>query len=70
MKILNITRSGSSEDSTLYSAPFGLYTVTAEIDGKEEVFEAEALLNATGRVPNVFGLGLETVSVACWCSIL
>ena len=62
VKLLNITRAGSNDESSLYSAPFGLYTVTVEIDGKVETFEAEALLNATGRVPNVFGLGLETVS--------
>ncbi len=62
-KILNISRSGSDDESSLYCAPFGLYTVTVEIDGQTKVFTAEALLNATGRVPNVHGLGLETVGV-------
>lgn len=29
----------------------------------EEVFECDCLLNATGRVPNVFGVGLDEAGV-------
>lgn len=34
-----------------------------EVDGKEVVLEAEALLNGTGRLPNVWDLGLEDAGV-------
>lgn len=30
---------------------------------EEEVYECECLLNATGRVPNVFGVGLDEAGV-------
>lgn len=30
---------------------------------EEEVFECDCLLNATGRVPNVFGIGLDEAGV-------
>lgn len=30
---------------------------------EEEVFTCSSLLNATGRVPNVFGVGLEKAGV-------
>lgn len=32
-------------------------------DAEEEVFECDCLLNATGRVPNVFGIGLDEANV-------
>ena len=47
------------------NTPWGLYTVTVEINGKEEEFESEALLNATGRAPNVHDVGLEKVPTGC-----
>lgn len=30
---------------------------------EEEVYECDCLLNATGRVPNVFGVGLDEAGV-------
>ena len=50
-----------SEQESRFAAPWGLYTVTAEINGEVRQFQAEALLNATGRAPNVHDVGLETV---------
>lgn len=41
----------------------GLLQVTIEKDGKEETLEAEALLVATGRRPNIEGLHLENAKV-------
>ena len=44
--------------------PWGVYKLSVTLrDGTETVFESEALLNATGRVPNVCGMGLEAVGV-------
>jgi pyruvate/2-oxoglutarate dehydrogenase complex dihydrolipoamide dehydrogenase (E3) component len=60
-KLLKVEYSGSD---IKYNAPWGTYTVTAEIDGETRTFTAEALLNATGRCPNVHDLGLENVSYA------
>jgi pyruvate/2-oxoglutarate dehydrogenase complex dihydrolipoamide dehydrogenase (E3) component len=46
------------------SSPWGLYTITVANDnGDETVFQAEALLNATGRSPNVFNCGLDKVKM-------
>jgi pyruvate/2-oxoglutarate dehydrogenase complex dihydrolipoamide dehydrogenase (E3) component len=45
-------------------APWGTYKVTIITqDGTEAVIECDAILNATGRVPNVCNLGLEVVGV-------
>ena len=33
------------------------------LPAEEEVYECDCLLNATGRVPNVFGVGLEEAGV-------
>eukprot|EP01059_Diplonema_ambulator_P019767 TRINITY_DN33416_c0_g1_i1.p1 TRINITY_DN33416_c0_g1~~TRINITY_DN33416_c0_g1_i1.p1 ORF type:complete len:596 (+),score=128.99 TRINITY_DN33416_c0_g1_i1:67-1854(+) len=56
-KILKV--SGDVQDLAT-CAPWGLYKV--ELDGGV-VIECEALLNATGRVPNVHGLGLDKAGV-------
>lgn len=63
MRITGVTYNAPSEGlpEGLYESPWGLYTLTVEIDGRVETFEAEALLNATGRAPNVHDLGLEMV---------
>lgn len=52
-------------DGTLaYKAPWPLYKVEATLaDGTAKTYECEALLNATGRSPNVAGLGLEAAGV-------
>jgi len=50
------------EAGELYNAPWGLYKVSVVINDEIVVIEAEALLNATGRAPNVYNLGLENVS--------
>lgn len=60
MKFLKVE---ASEDGNVTSAPFKTYTVTCELDGKEHKFEAQALLNATGRIPNVHDIGLEVAGV-------
>ncbi len=39
------------------------YTVTIEIDGRKEVIKADALVVATGRRANTFGIGLEQVGI-------
>lgn len=62
VKIINVEYSGG-EGTSMYNAPWGLYTVTVEINGQHEQFQAEALLNATGRAPNVHDVGLEAVGV-------
>jgi len=46
--------------TVLYNPPWPTYQVELE-DGR--VFESEALLNATGRAPNVHGIGLDGVDV-------
>jgi mercuric reductase len=38
-------------------------TVTARVDGQEQVFQAARLLIATGRTPNTHNVGLETAGV-------
>jgi len=44
------------------SGPWGLYRVSVVLaDGSAATIECDALLNATGRVPNVCDLGLEQV---------
>ena len=44
--------------------PWGTYRLSVTLkDGTETVIESEALLNATGRVPNVCNMGLEAVGV-------
>eukprot|EP00039_Didymoeca_costata_P019315 m.337040 g.337040 ORF g.337040 m.337040 type:complete len:587 (+) comp18028_c0_seq1:82-1842(+) len=52
-----------SEEGNTMKAPFKKYSVTVEINGKETVFHADAVLNGTGRAPNVHGLGLEVAGV-------
>jgi len=51
-------------EGSLVKAPFALYGVTVVLaSGETTEFECEALLNATGRVPNVWGLGLDAAGV-------
>jgi pyruvate/2-oxoglutarate dehydrogenase complex dihydrolipoamide dehydrogenase (E3) component len=47
----------------LLNSPWNIYNITVLIDNKEVIYEGEAILNATGRIPNVYGLGLENVNV-------
>lgn len=51
---------------SLFDGPFPLYEVTIHnaSTGEHTVMQCEAILNATGRVPNVFNLGLEHVNVS------
>jgi pyruvate/2-oxoglutarate dehydrogenase complex dihydrolipoamide dehydrogenase (E3) component len=53
----------------LYQGPWSTYTVTVHNDATNEdsVLECEAILNATGRTPNVFDVGLEHVSISYTC---
>lgn len=53
----------TSPPSVCLTAPWGLYRITIEVDGQLQVLEAESLLNATGRAPNVHDCGLEQVGV-------
>lgn len=48
-------------DGNVYCAPWRSYALTVLVDGVERVYQADSVLNATGRVPNVVGLGLENV---------
>uniref|UniRef100_A0A7S2UXV1 Mercuric reductase n=1 Tax=Fibrocapsa japonica TaxID=94617 RepID=A0A7S2UXV1_9STRA len=61
-KIKRVERVGEGEVPS-YCAPWNIYRMVLDVDGQEEVYESEALLNATGRTPNVFDLGLEVVGV-------
>eukprot|EP00752_Nemacystus_decipiens_P012532 g11100.t1 len=58
-----IKRVECDEDGGQFKAPFKKYRVILDKDGEEEVFECDCLLNATGRVPNVFGIGLDEAGV-------
>mmetsp|Transcript_30134 Transcript_30134/g.90278 ORF Transcript_30134/g.90278 Transcript_30134/m.90278 type:complete len:585 (-) Transcript_30134:63-1817(-) len=50
-------------EGDIFHAPFKAYTVTVELNGKRTELTADAILNGTGRVPNVAGLGLEAADV-------
>jgi len=55
---------GAPEGKACTKGPWGVYKVSVTLsDGTDAVFECEAVLNATGRVPNVCNLGLEEVGV-------
>ncbi|CAM9191590.1 unnamed protein product [Discosporangium mesarthrocarpum] len=58
-----IKRVECDETGSMYSAPFNTYRIVLDVDGEEEVIESDALLNATGRAPNVFGVGLDEAGV-------
>lgn len=45
-------------------APHGEFTVDLEVDGTTQRVSADRLLLATGRTPNVEGLGLEAAGIA------
>jgi pyruvate/2-oxoglutarate dehydrogenase complex dihydrolipoamide dehydrogenase (E3) component len=60
VKILSVSR---SKDGNLYQAPYGTYEITLEKNGETITLQSEALLNATGRAPNVHDVGLEAVGV-------
>ncbi|CAE8641978.1 unnamed protein product, partial [Polarella glacialis] len=60
-RLLRVVRRApqGGEAAGLYQAPFGMYTAELEEEGTGvRMLEAEALLNATGRVPNLEGLQL------------
>lgn len=60
VKLTNVKVAGD----LAYKAPWPLYEVSAVLkDGTEKIFECEVLLNATGRTPNVHGLGLDEAGV-------
>lgn len=60
VKVLKVT---FDDCGSLYQSPWGLYSMFVEVNGVEQVFQGEALLNATGRSPNVHDIGLENVSL-------
>lgn len=51
------------EKGSKYSSPWGLQALTVRVAGEVRVLLAESILNATGRVPNVFDLGLDEVDI-------
>jgi len=56
-------------DGGVYCAPWRSYALSVMVDGVLRVYHGDSVLNATGRVPNVVGLGLENVSfLALPCS--
>lgn len=62
----SFTTQGEANEATgegLYHAPWLQYSVTVEINGEHHVYHADCVMNATGRAPNVHGLGLENVGV-------
>jgi len=60
---VKIKRVESSEEGELFCAPWKTFKLVLDVDGEEVVYESEALLNATGRAPNVHGIGLDVVGV-------
>lgn len=61
VKIVKVSNVGSALS---YTAPWPTYSVeTVLSDGTKRTFECEALLNATGRSPNVSGIGLEAAGI-------
>ena len=77
---VHITKAEVSEEGNVLCEPFKKYKITAEIDGKEKVFEADAVLNGTGahislfcplaqpvRIPHraIREMGLCTYSYCC-----
>lgn len=70
-EIVSVTVRGASRSpidelwSELYQGPWPTYTVTVRdsVTNEDTVIECEAILNATGRTPNVFDVGLQHVSV-------
>lgn len=64
MKILKVEYAGEAgETNARTSGPWGNYSVTIEQAGVVSVLVGDALLNATGRAPNVHDVGLENVSL-------
>lgn len=60
-RILNV----AGPETMAYEAPFSKYEVRVLLqDGSEQVVNVAALLNATGRAPNVNNLNLEAAGVA------
>lgn len=47
----------------LYRTPWLQYEIEVEINGALQIFHADCVMNATGRAPNVHGLGLDIVQV-------
>jgi len=61
---IKIVKVEQISEGNMYKAPWALYRVTVQRENGETFeLEGEALLNATGRAPNVFGIGLEKVGV-------
>ena len=58
VKIVSVEQTSAGNK---YCAPWSTYVVTVEKDGEVHRLECEAVLNATGRAPNVANIGLETV---------
>lgn len=66
VKLLKVECVGDNAGGqTRTSAPWALYRVHVQLPGQSEVvvIEGEALLNATGRSPNVHDVGLDKVGV-------
>jgi pyruvate/2-oxoglutarate dehydrogenase complex dihydrolipoamide dehydrogenase (E3) component len=60
-----ISLEGGDSDKPRLCAPWGKYTARVRdmATGKTTVYEAQALLNCTGRTPNVMDCGLDNVGV-------
>ena len=66
ISIVNITYNGNgkSANDARMKAPWDEYTVSIKTSsGESQLIRTSALLNATGRAPNVSGLGLELAGV-------
>ena len=51
------------QKGNLYHSEWNKYVITIEENGSVVTYEGDAVLNATGRSPNVADIGLETVGV-------
>ena len=61
---VSVVRSAQPGEGVRTKGPWDAYSVEIRHkDGRVETVAADAVLNATGRVPNVFGIGLEKAGV-------
>ena len=59
------TSSSTTSSLSLYSSPWPIYQIRVlnTVTNIEQTLTCEALLNATGRTPNIHNLGLDKVSL-------
>lgn len=64
--VVTVEVCNKESNPSIYEGRFPLYNVKIRdsISGEEKLIQCEAILNATGRVPNVFDIGLEHVGVS------